>query len=98
GDAHQPLLVSVQSLHVKLLARSDSPQRGCQNRRAVERKENAHMAQEAIPLEKVATHTKQTSRALRAQHLAPYLFLLPFLVLFSLFFILPIIYAISQSL
>src|SRR5213079_2662968 len=75
-----------------------SPQRGCQNGRAVERKENAHMAQEAIPLEKVATHTKQTSRALRAQHLAPYLFLLPFLVLFSLFFILPIIYAISQSL
>jgi multiple sugar transport system permease protein len=56
------------------------------------------MAQEAIPLEKVATHTKQTSRALRAQHLAPYLFLLPFLVLFSLFYVLPIIYAIYQSL
>jgi multiple sugar transport system permease protein len=56
------------------------------------------MAQEALPLEKVATQTKQTSRALRAQALAPYLFLLPFLVLFALFFVLPIIYAIQQSL
>jgi multiple sugar transport system permease protein len=56
------------------------------------------MAQEALPLEKVATHTKQTSRTLRAQARAPYLFLLPFLVLFALFFILPILYAIQQSL
>jgi multiple sugar transport system permease protein len=56
------------------------------------------MAQEAIPLEKVASQTKQTSRALRAQHTAPYLFLLPFLVLFAIFFVLPIIYAIQQSL
>jgi multiple sugar transport system permease protein len=56
------------------------------------------MAQEAIPLEKVASKTQQTSRSLRAQHLAPYLFLAPFLVLFVLFFILPIIYAIDQSL
>src|SRR5207237_10761878 len=70
----------------------------CKNREQEQREENAHMAQEALPLEKVATHTKQTSRALRAQALAPYLFLLPFLVLFALFFILPIIYAIQQSL
>src|SRR5690349_9820430 len=56
------------------------------------------MVQEAIPIEKVATQTKQTSRTMRAQHLAPYLFLLPFLLLFTLFFILPIIYAIYQSL
>jgi multiple sugar transport system permease protein len=56
------------------------------------------MAQEAIPLEKVATQPKQTSRTMRAQHLAPYLFLTPFMVLFLLFFILPIIYAIYQSL
>src|SRR6516162_5888926 len=71
----------------------------CRNsEQSKERKENAHMAQEAIPLEKVATQPKQTSRTMRAQHLAPYLFLTPFMVLFLLFFILPIIYAIYQSL
>jgi multiple sugar transport system permease protein len=56
------------------------------------------MAQKAIPLEKVPSQTQRTSRALRPEALAPYLFILPFGVLFILFFILPIFYAIYQSL
>jgi multiple sugar transport system permease protein len=49
-------------------------------------------------LDHVAGRTPRTSRTLRAQVLAPYLFLLPFGVLFTLFFIVPILYAIDQSL
>src|SRR3989442_15179120 len=56
------------------------------------------MAQKAIPLEKVPSQTQRTSRTLRSEALAPYLFLLPFVVLFTLFFIVPVIYAIYQSL
>src|SRR5438105_6467565 len=56
------------------------------------------MAQKVIPLEKLPSQTQRTSRALRPEALAPYLFLLPFVVLFILFFIVPIIYAIYQSL
>lgn len=56
------------------------------------------MAQKAIPLEKVPSQTQRTSRRLHSEALAPYLFLLPFVVLFMLFFIGPIIYAIDQSL
>src|SRR5579862_2733976 len=54
------------------------------------------MAQKAIPLEKVPSQTKRTSR--RSEARAPYVFLLPFVVLFILFFIVPIIYALYQSL
>src|SRR3989441_3775515 len=53
------------------------------------------MALEITPLDKVPS---RTSRALRPEARAPYLFLLPFVVLFTLFFIVPIIYAIYQSL
>jgi multiple sugar transport system permease protein len=49
-------------------------------------------------LDHVPARTRLTSRALQSQALAPYLFLLPFVVLFILFFILPIIYALDQSL
>lgn len=56
------------------------------------------MALEATPLEKLPSQTHRTSQTLRSVALAPYLFLLPFVVLFTLFFILPIIYAIDQSL
>src|SRR2546421_2093104 len=55
------------------------------------------MAQKAIPLEKLPSQTQRTSRTLRSVALAPYLFLLPFVALFILFFIVPIIYAIYQS-
>jgi len=49
-------------------------------------------------LEHVPAKTQRTSRALRSEALAPYLFILPFGVLFILFFILPIFYALYQSL
>ncbi len=50
------------------------------------------------PLEHVPAQTQRTPRALRSEALAPYLFILPFGVLFILFFILPIFYALYQSL
>src|SRR5436305_13739777 len=53
------------------------------------------MALEVTPRDKVPS---RTSRALRPEALAPYLFLLPFVALFILFFIVPIIYALYQSL
>src|SRR3954462_3042088 len=53
------------------------------------------MALEVTPRDKVPS---RTSRALRSEALAPYLFLLPFVALFTLFFIVPIIYALYQSL
>ncbi len=56
------------------------------------------MAQKAIPLEKLPSQTQRTSRTLRSEALAPYLFLLPFVALFTLFFIVPIFYALYQSL
>lgn len=56
------------------------------------------MAQKAIPLEELPSQTQRTSKTLRSEALAPYLFLLPFVVLFIIFFIVPIIYAIDQSL
>ena len=49
-------------------------------------------------LDHVPTRTRRTSRALRAEAAAPYLFILPFAVLFTVFFIAPILYAIEQSL
>src|SRR6266699_1912796 len=49
-------------------------------------------------LDHVPARTRRTSRALRPQAAAPYLFILPFAVLFTLFFIVPIIYALYQSL
>src|SRR5437773_10980684 len=58
------------------------------------REENEHMALEITPLDKVAS---RTSRALRPEARAPYLFLLPFVALFTLFFIVPILYALYQS-
>ena len=56
------------------------------------------MALEVTPLDKVPSHPSRTSRTLRSEARAPYLFLLPFTVLFILFFIVPIIYALYQSL
>ncbi|TMD98907.1 MAG: sugar ABC transporter permease, partial [Chloroflexi bacterium] len=56
------------------------------------------MALEVTPLDKRASHPSRTSRTLRSEALAPYLFILPFGVLFILFFILPIFYALYQSL
>ncbi len=56
------------------------------------------MALEITPLDKVAPHPSRTSRALRPEARAPYLFLLPFVALFTLFFIVPILYALYQSL
>ncbi len=49
-------------------------------------------------LDHVPVQAQRTSRTLRAEALAPYLFILPFGVLFILFFILPIFYALYQSL
>lgn len=43
-------------------------------------------------------HTQRSARTWRSVTLAPYLFILPFGILFILFFILPILYAFSQSL
>jgi len=62
------------------------------------REENEQMDVKITPLDHVSTHTQRTSRTLRAEALAPYLFILPFGVLFILFFILPIFYALYQSL
>ena len=56
------------------------------------------MTVEITPLDKVPSYPSWTSRALRPKARAPYLFLLPFVALFSLFFIVPIIYALYQSL
>ena len=56
------------------------------------------MAQKAIQLEKLPSQTQRTSRTLRSEALAPYLFLSPFVALFTVFFIVPIIYALYQSL
>jgi multiple sugar transport system permease protein len=53
---------------------------------------------EITSLDHVPARTPGTSRTLRPKSLAPYMFLLPFGVLFILFYILPIIYAIYQSL
>jgi multiple sugar transport system permease protein len=49
-------------------------------------------------LDHVPGKAQRTSRTLRSEARAPYLFLLPFVALFILFFIVPILYAISQSL
>jgi multiple sugar transport system permease protein len=56
------------------------------------------MAVEVTPLDKVASHPSRKPRALRTAARAPYLFLLPFVALFTLFFIVPLIYALYQSL
>ncbi len=50
------------------------------------------------PLDPVPAHLQRTSSTLRREALAPYLFLLPFVAVFILFFIVPIIYALDQSL
>src|SRR6266702_3754907 len=62
------------------------------------KEENEQMDVKITPLDHVSTQTQRTSRTLRAEALAPYLFILPFGVLFILFFILPIFYALYQSL
>ncbi len=49
-------------------------------------------------LDHVVARTPRTSRILRPRTLAPYLFLLPFGIVFILFYIVPILYAIEQSL
>src|SRR5260370_37136669 len=49
-------------------------------------------------LDHAPPHAHRTTRTLRRVSFAPYLFILPFGVLFLLFFILPIIYAVYQSL
>jgi multiple sugar transport system permease protein len=49
-------------------------------------------------LDHVVGHKPRTIRTFRTKTLAPYLFILPFGVLFILFFIMPILYAIDQSL
>ncbi|HLZ61059.1 MAG TPA: sugar ABC transporter permease, partial [Ktedonosporobacter sp.] len=52
-----------------------------------------------MALEAISHHPRQrTRRALRSRTMAPYLFLLPFGLLFILFFMAPIVYAIYQSL
>ena len=56
------------------------------------------MTVEITSLDKVPSYPSWTSRALQPKTRAPYLFLLPFLALFTLFFIVPIIYALYQSL
>src|ERR1700736_4625396 len=56
------------------------------------------MALKITSLDQVPAHPYRPKWALRAKKRAPYLFLLPFGVLFTLFYIAPIIYAISQSL
>jgi len=45
-------------------------------------------------LDHAPPYAKRPSRTLRREALAPYLFILPFAVLFLLFFIVPILYAI----
>src|SRR6266576_5158914 len=62
------------------------------------REEYEHMDVKITSLDHAPPHTQRTSRTLRREAFAPYLFILPFGVLFLLFFILPIIYAIYQSL
>jgi multiple sugar transport system permease protein len=49
-------------------------------------------------LDRVSARAQRISRTLRHEALAPYLFILPFGVLFTLFFIVPIVYALYQSL
>src|SRR5258706_6971110 len=70
--------------------------RACE-RQVQGKEENEHMDLKVTSLDKVPSHPSRTSRTLRSEALAPYLFLLPFVVLFTLFFIVPIIYALYQS-
>jgi multiple sugar transport system permease protein len=62
------------------------------------KEENEQMDVKITPLDHVSARIPPPARALRPRALAPYLFLLPFGVLFTLFFIVPIIYALYQSL
>lgn len=55
--------------------------------------ETTHVGATAQP-----SHVHQTSRAFQRRALTPYLFILPFGLLFILFFLVPIVYAIYQSL
>lgn len=50
------------------------------------------------PLDHAPPHAKRTSVTLRRETFAPYLFIFPFGLLFILFFLVPILYAIYQSL
>ncbi len=56
------------------------------------------MDAKVTPLTATAAHSGHSSQTFRSRALAPYLFLLPFGLMFILFFIVPIIYAIYQSL
>src|SRR6266567_1153526 len=62
------------------------------------KKENEHMDVKITSLDHAPARAKRPSPTLRRVSFAPYLFILPFGVLFLLFFIVPIIYAIYQSL
>src|SRR6266568_2999947 len=62
------------------------------------KKENEHMDVKITSLDHAPARAKRPSPTLRRVSFAPYLFILPFGVLFLLFFIVPIIYAVYQSL
>jgi multiple sugar transport system permease protein len=71
--------------------------RACK-RQVAGKEENELMDVKIIPLDHEPSQAQRTSRTLRSEAIAPYLFLLPFVALFILFFIVPIIYALYQSL
>jgi multiple sugar transport system permease protein len=56
------------------------------------------MALKITSLDHVPVQAHRPARTLRTRAVAPYLFLLPFGVLFTLFFVVPILYALYQSL
>src|SRR5260221_6846386 len=56
------------------------------------------MALKTTSLDHVPVQAPRPARTVRTRAVAPYLFLLPFGLLFTLFFIVPIIYALYQSL
>src|SRR5256884_4304063 len=62
------------------------------------KEENEHMDVKITSLDHAPARAKRPSPTLRRVSFAPYLFILPFGVLFLLFFIVPIIYAVYQSL
>src|SRR5207302_438124 len=62
------------------------------------KEENEHMDVKITSLDHAPSRAQRPSRTLRREDFAPYLFILPFGVLFLMCFIVPMLYAIYQSL
>src|SRR5690242_19447463 len=95
--AHQPEYPFTISHPFRLLSRSRMGHESKRNgRSSTERKDLEAMATKMSSVAARPARTQPAPRALRSRDLAPYLFVLPFGLLFTLFFIVPIIYALFQ--